>query len=92
MKPRLMPVSLTNEDLLIFLNHRGDAYRAYRMGWSYGLSRAQDRRDADLMLQLTDLGAIGAYANVRIMQAWWGQDGFGFTGGLIEWRGKPVQV
>jgi hypothetical protein len=51
-----------------------------------------DRRDADLMWMLTDLRLSNACANVRIMQGWWGQDGFVFSGGLIEWRGKPKAV
>jgi hypothetical protein len=42
---------LTEEDLAIWVNYRGEARRAYGMGWYLPRSRESDRRDADLMLQ-----------------------------------------
>ena len=91
MKPRLRSADLTQEDWIAWL-HARHGFLEIRWLDLIDAYETADRRDADLMLQLTDLRAIGAYANVRIRQTWWGQDGFGFTGGLIEWRGKPVQV
>ncbi len=48
----LKPLSvapLTPEDWAILVDHRGDAERAYAMGWRLAHSRDSDRRDADLM-------------------------------------------
>ena len=49
-------VPLTEEDWWIFVNHRGDPFRAYRMGCAFVRSRQQDRRDADRMLRIMTLG------------------------------------
>lgn len=90
MKPRLDSAEFTEEDKAIWLRIcEGEPFDHLACAALYATA---DRRDADLMLQLTDLRSIGAYANVRTMQTWWGQDGFGFGGRWIEWHGKPVNI
>ncbi len=53
MKPRLRPVLMTDEDWAIWCDHRGDARRGYVLGWHLAHGRDADRRDAEVMLQLT---------------------------------------
>ncbi len=50
MKP-LSVAPLTPEDWAILVDHRGDAERAYAMGWRLAHSRDSDRRDAALMFE-----------------------------------------
>jgi hypothetical protein len=45
----------------------------------------QDRRDADLMLQLVDYRSWGAYANVRQLQTLAGEDGCSVGGEYYRW-------
>lgn len=56
--------------------------------WSVALHKtrsAGDDRDADLMLQLVDLRACGAYANVRFLQVQAGEDGYAIRGKYYSW-------
>lgn len=91
---RLGAAPLTDEDCLCLVYPRSRLRRGVVwLGLLHARGLESDRRDADLMLELVDLRSIGAYANVRRLQAWAGQDGFVFRSwmGWYSWAGRPAR-
>jgi hypothetical protein len=90
LKPRLESALLPAADQLIcfrvayrfYLRNRS-RFRFARTLYQNGLEL--DRRDADLMLGLTDMRLDGAHWNVRHCQVWWGQDGFAMGTSYSTW-------
>jgi hypothetical protein len=87
-KTHLLSVPLSEEDgdiWLIVVRPWGRRYGMVQQRVLDAANRA-DARDADLMWELVDLRSIGAYADVRHLQAVAGQDGFSAGGWMHHYR------